>query len=183
MRAKVSLICLLSLSACSGIVLQPAEINPGSEALAGDDGFFRGMTFSWDKKKQAESAKVSEPQKETKNPQEPSTQNSQKTVQTPQSSALWRASLEALRIMPLLQVSEQEGSIVTEWLPNPQNKSEEIKIQLFIKADQKDLDVMLFKRKDGAQILATDTSAALKQKILENAGLAPVKQPLKEEEK
>ena len=45
---------------------------------------------------------------------------------------LWRASLETLSFMPLLQADSSGGVIVTDWYANPQNPSERVKVTVSI---------------------------------------------------
>jgi len=47
-------------------------------------------------------------------------------------SYLWRASLDALSFMPLLQTDSQGGVIVTDWYANPQNPGERVKVSVTI---------------------------------------------------
>lgn len=47
-------------------------------------------------------------------------------------SYLWRASLDALSFMPLLQTDSQGGVIVTDWYANPQNPGERMKVTVTI---------------------------------------------------
>jgi len=47
-------------------------------------------------------------------------------------SYLWRASLEALSFMPLLQTDSAGGVIVTDWYPNPENANERMKVSVTI---------------------------------------------------
>lgn len=47
-------------------------------------------------------------------------------------SYLWRASLDALSFMPLLQTDSQGGVIVTDWYANPQNPAERMKVTVTI---------------------------------------------------
>ena len=47
-------------------------------------------------------------------------------------SYLWRASLDALSFMPLLQTDSQGGVIVTDWYANPQNPGERVKVTVTI---------------------------------------------------
>jgi len=47
-------------------------------------------------------------------------------------SYLWRASLDALSFMPLLQTDSQGGVIVTDWYANPQNPGERMKVSVTI---------------------------------------------------
>lgn len=47
-------------------------------------------------------------------------------------SYLWRASLEALSFMPLLQTDSNGGVIVTDWYTNPRNPGERVKVTVTI---------------------------------------------------
>ena len=47
-------------------------------------------------------------------------------------SYLWRASLEALSFMPLLQTDSNGGVIVTDWYANPNNPGERMKVTVTI---------------------------------------------------
>ena len=47
-------------------------------------------------------------------------------------SYLWRASLEALSFMPLLQTDSNGGVIVTDWFANPNNPNERMKVTVTI---------------------------------------------------
>lgn len=47
-------------------------------------------------------------------------------------SYLWRASLEALSFMPLLQTDSNGGVIVTDWYANPRNPGERLKVTVTI---------------------------------------------------
>ena len=47
-------------------------------------------------------------------------------------SYLWRASLEALSFMPLVQTDSNGGVIVTDWYANPKNPGERVKITVTI---------------------------------------------------
>lgn len=47
-------------------------------------------------------------------------------------SYLWRASLEALSFMPLLQTDSNGGVIVTDWYINPKDPNERMKISVTI---------------------------------------------------
>jgi hypothetical protein len=47
-------------------------------------------------------------------------------------SYLWRASLETLSFMPLLQTDSNGGVIVTDWYANPANPSERVKVTVSI---------------------------------------------------
>ena len=47
-------------------------------------------------------------------------------------SYLWRASLDALSFMPLLQTDSNGGVIVTDWYTNPGNSGERVKVTVTI---------------------------------------------------
>lgn len=47
-------------------------------------------------------------------------------------SYLWRASLDALQFMPLLQADSAGGVIVTDWYTNPGNPGERVKLSVTI---------------------------------------------------
>ena len=47
-------------------------------------------------------------------------------------SYLWRASLEALSFMPLVQTDSNGGVIVTDWYANPSNAGERMKVTVTI---------------------------------------------------
>ncbi|WP_164118422.1 DUF3576 domain-containing protein [Sphingorhabdus sp. Alg239-R122] len=47
-------------------------------------------------------------------------------------SYLWRASLDALSFMPLLQADSAGGVIVTDWYANPSNPGERMKVTVSI---------------------------------------------------
>ena len=45
---------------------------------------------------------------------------------------LWRASLDALSFMPMLQTDSAGGVIVTDWYANPSNTGERVKVSVTI---------------------------------------------------
>ena len=47
-------------------------------------------------------------------------------------SYLWRAALETLSFMPLVQTDSNGGVIVTDWYANPNNPSERVKVTVSI---------------------------------------------------
>jgi hypothetical protein len=47
-------------------------------------------------------------------------------------SYLWRATLDTLSFMPLLQTDSAGGVIVTDWYANPQNPGERVKVTVSI---------------------------------------------------
>jgi len=55
-----------------------------------------------------------------------------KVTQIGVNSYLWRAALETLSFMPLLQTDSNGGVIVTDWYANPANPSERVKVTVSI---------------------------------------------------
>lgn len=55
-----------------------------------------------------------------------------KTTTIGVNSYLWRASLDTLSFMPLVQTDSNGGVIVTDWYANPQNPSERMKVTVTI---------------------------------------------------
>jgi Domain of unknown function (DUF3576) len=47
-------------------------------------------------------------------------------------SYLWKATLEALSFMPLLQTDSNGGVVVTDWYTNPNNPNERMKVNVVI---------------------------------------------------
>jgi hypothetical protein len=47
-------------------------------------------------------------------------------------SYLWRATLETLAFMPLLQADSAGGVLVTDWYSNPENPNERVKVSVAI---------------------------------------------------
>lgn len=45
---------------------------------------------------------------------------------------LWRASLDTLSFMPMLQVDSNGGVLVTDWYVNPQSPNERVKVTVYI---------------------------------------------------
>lgn len=64
---------------------------------------------------------------------------------------LWRASLDALSFMPLLQTDSNGGVIVTDWYTNPANPGERVKLTVSI-LDQ-DLRADALRVAGGRQVL------------------------------
>ena len=56
----------------------------------------------------------------------------QPSASTIASGYLWRASLDALSFMPMLQTDSSGGVIVTDWYANPSNPGERVKITVTI---------------------------------------------------
>jgi len=57
-------------------------------------------------------------------------------------SYLWRASLETLSFMPLLQADSSGGVIVTDWYSNPENPNERVKVSVTILDDDLRADAL-----------------------------------------
>lgn len=45
---------------------------------------------------------------------------------------LWRASIETLSFMPMLEVDPRAGAIITDWYVNPETPNERMKLSTFI---------------------------------------------------
>ncbi|RPF71447.1 DUF3576 domain-containing protein [Aurantiacibacter spongiae] len=54
------------------------------------------------------------------------------TTQIGVNSYLWRASLETLSFMPLLQADSAGGVLVTDWYSQPQQPNERVKVSVYI---------------------------------------------------
>ena len=57
-------------------------------------------------------------------------------------SYLWRASLETLSFMPLVQADSAGGVIVTDWYANPQSPNERVKVSVTILDQQLRADAL-----------------------------------------
>ncbi|HMO69013.1 MAG TPA: DUF3576 domain-containing protein [Novosphingobium sp.] len=57
-------------------------------------------------------------------------------------SYLWRASLDALSFMPLVQTDSNGGVIVTDWYANPRNPGERMKVTVTILAQDLRADAL-----------------------------------------
>ena len=57
-------------------------------------------------------------------------------------SYLWRASLETLAFMPLMQADSAGGVIVTDWYSNPENPGERVKLSVAILDDDLRADAL-----------------------------------------
>jgi hypothetical protein len=57
-------------------------------------------------------------------------------------SYLWRATLETLAFMPLLQADSSGGVIVTDWYSNPENPNERVKLSVAILDDDLRADAL-----------------------------------------
>lgn len=57
-------------------------------------------------------------------------------------SYLWRASIETLSFMPMLDVNAQAGAIITDWFVNPDTPDERMKVTVFILGRQLRADTL-----------------------------------------
>jgi hypothetical protein len=84
-------------------------------------------------------------------------------------SYLWRASLDTLSIMPLLQTDSNGGVIVTDWYVNPQTPGERIKVTVSILDQDLRADALrvaaLRQINQGGQWVAAPVQAATTQKL------------------
>ncbi|HEX8485148.1 DUF3576 domain-containing protein [Sphingomonas sp.] len=84
-------------------------------------------------------------------------------------SYLWRASLDALSVMPLLQTDSNGGVIVTDWYVNPQSPGERIKVTVSILDQDLRADAVrvaaLRQVNQGGQWVAAPVMAATTQKL------------------
>ena len=84
-------------------------------------------------------------------------------------SYLWRASLDTLSFMPLLQTDSNGGVIVTDWYSNPQTPSERMKVTVSILDQDLRADAVrvaaLRQVSQGGQWVAAPVQAATTQKL------------------
>ncbi|MHA6721611.1 DUF3576 domain-containing protein [Sphingomonas sp. RS2018] len=84
-------------------------------------------------------------------------------------SYLWRASLDTLGFMPLLQTDSNGGVIVTDWYTNPQQQSERMKVTVTILDQDLRADAVrvaaLREVNQGGQWIASPVEAATVQKL------------------
>ncbi|MEO6093656.1 MAG: DUF3576 domain-containing protein [Novosphingobium sp.] len=84
-------------------------------------------------------------------------------------SYLWRASLDALSFMPLVQTDSAGGVIVTDWYTNPQNPGERVKVTVTILDQDLRADALRIAASrevvQGAQWVAAPVQAATIQKL------------------
>ena len=82
---------------------------------------------------------------------------------------LWRASLDTLSFMPLLQTDSNGGVIVTDWYQNPQAPSERMKVTVSILDQDLRADAVrvaaLRQVNQGGQWVAAPVQAATTQKL------------------
>ena len=84
-------------------------------------------------------------------------------------SYLWRASLDTLSFMPLLQTDSNGGVIVTDWYVNPQTPNERMKVTVTILDQDLRADAVrvaaLKEVNQGGQWVAAPVTAATTQKL------------------
>ncbi|NJC34942.1 hypothetical protein GGR88_002456 [Sphingomonas jejuensis] len=84
---------------------------------------------------------------------------------------LWRASLDTLSFMPLLQTDSAGGVIVTDWYVNPQTPSERVKVTVTILDQDLRADALRVAAQrqtaQGANWIDTPVQAATVQKLEE----------------
>ena len=82
---------------------------------------------------------------------------------------LWRASLDTLSFMPLLQTDSNGGVIVTDWYVNPQSPGERMKVTVSILDQDLRADAVrvaaLRQVNQGGQWVAAPVQAATTQKL------------------
>ncbi|WP_419807707.1 DUF3576 domain-containing protein [Sphingomonas sp.] len=82
---------------------------------------------------------------------------------------LWRATLDTLSFMPLLQTDSNGGVIVTDWYANPQNPGERLKVTVSILDQDLRADAVrvaaLRQVNQGGQWVAAPVQAATVQKL------------------
>ncbi len=84
-------------------------------------------------------------------------------------SYLWRASLDTLSFMPLLQTDSNGGVIVTDWYVNPQTPAERMKVTVTILDQDLRADAVrvaaLREVNKGGQWVSSPVAAATTQKL------------------
>ena len=82
---------------------------------------------------------------------------------------LWRASLDTISFMPLLQTDSNGGVIVTDWYVNPQSPAERMKVTVSILDQDLRADAVrvaaLRQVNQGGQWVAAPVQAATTQKL------------------
>ena len=92
-----------------------------------------------------------------------------KTTQIGVNSYLWRASLDTLSFMPLLQTDSNGGVIVTDWYVNPNTPTERMKVTVTILDQDLRADALrvaaLRQVNQGGQWVAAPVQASTVQKL------------------
>jgi len=66
---------------------------------------------------------------------------------------LWRATTDTLSFMPILKTDQESGTILTDWMINPQNQQERTKADIFIvgsKLETNSLNVKIHRQQKSA---------------------------------
>lgn len=83
---------------------------------------------------------------------------------------LWRATLDSLYFMPLVDLDPQTGSVITDWYSNPDAPDERVKVSAYIldnnlRADALDVKVVRQTRAAGGNWISQPVQAATELKI------------------
>jgi hypothetical protein len=155
-KSLLALVCGVALAGCTGTV-EKAETNPLPHDTIAGPGLFSG-----------ESGNILDAFR-SKN-----TEGGVLGVNT----YLWRASLEAISFMPILQADSNGGVILTDWYSNPDKPNERAKVSLYILGktlSAQGLKATVFKQTRAAggawseAVPAEDTARALEDTILTSA--------------
>lgn len=151
-KSLLVLVCAATLVGCSGTV-ERAEVNPLPHDTIKGPGLFSGESgniLDAFRSKNVEGGVLGV------------------------NSYLWRASLESISFMPILQADSNGGVILTDWFTNPEKPNERAKVSLYILSKNltaQGLKATVFKqtREDhgwGEAQPAEDTARALEETIL-----------------
>lgn len=159
-RTVASALLVAALAACSSMDIKPAEVNPtdmpkGPGLLSGKSGNL--LDAFRDK--------------------EGGLLGGDSSNALGVNSYLWKASLESVGFMPLLQADSNGGVIVTDWYTSPANPNERVKVNILILGKQLRADGLkatVFKQTKAAggwvDVLADPATArALEDTILTKA--------------
>lgn len=155
-KSLLALVCGVALTGCSGSV-EKAETNPLPYDTKGGPGLFSGESgniLDAFRSKNAEGGTIGV------------------------NSYLWRASLEAISFMPILQADSNGGVILTDWYSSPEKPNERAKVSLYILGKSltaQGLKATVFKQTRTAggawseAMSAEDTARGLEETILTSA--------------
>lgn len=86
-------------------------------------------------------------------------------------SYLWRASLDSVSFMPLLQSDSNGGVIITDWYTNPKNPGERMKVSIAVLSDDLRADALrvtaVRETQQGSNWVQAPVQAATVQKLEE----------------
>ena len=111
-RLACTLALSLSLAACAGIKTERPENNPLPQDTIKGEGLFSG-----------ESGNILDAFRD---------KTKTEAVGIGVNGYLWRASLEAVSFMPILQADSSGGVILTDWYSNPKTPGERAKVSVYI---------------------------------------------------